>query len=762
MLASNGKFDHMTRDRSVPENLPNTGPTFLQIMKRVAYPCVPYVIAVVLCVLILVPVWHLRGTDLTVPLGVASDNNFSQALVANFVRDGHYYVDPLLGAPGEQELYDYPLPHWAHLILFSIVRLFTHNPGLAINLVFFASYPLVALTSLYAFRRLGISTGLAIAGAILYAFIPFHQRRNEGHLILSFYYLVPLMAMVAVWTSMGHELFRFAKEDTNTDGPWITRDGLVAILVCILCGWDNPYYAFFGAALLGVGGLLGWLRHNNWRTLLAAVVLIGVLTASLFIGLFPNILYVHQNGRVTVAQRFPVESEVYALTLIQLLAPVTDHRVPALANWKNRFSAQAVLVNENETAALGVVGAAGLLALLVCLFVRRCPEVLYSISVMNLFCILLGTIGGFGAVFSFLITPQLRCFNRISVYISFFCIAAVLLLLDLLAAKWSDQARRPAVLLIFPSLLLLIGVPDQVPRGMMSSRQQVETQYRQDAHFVRQIEASVPPHSMIFQLPYFPFPETPPIRDMTDYDEMKGYLHSGSLRWSYGAMKGRDTDRWLAGVSGQPVERMLHSVASAGFAGIYIDRYGYADRATALESQLRLLLGGDPIVSENGRLSFFPLDLKAVASRKVQVPSEQRIDISFAQLAWSGVVDQITGVSGQEDFGRWSDSAEVKLEMSWPLPRSFELHLRASAFGPNADLPFSIRIGSETRTFRLSSAETELSFAFTTDGTDTLITIGVPKPTSPAQLGVSGDDRLLGIALRQISIVPMSSNVKGN
>jgi phosphoglycerol transferase len=226
---------------------------------------------------------------------------------------------------------------------------------------------------------------------------------------------------------------------------------------------------------------------------------------------------------------------------------------------------------------------------------------------MNLFCILLGTIGGFGAVFSFLITPQLRCFNRISVYISFFCIAAVLLLLDLLAAKWSGKARRPAVLLIFPSLLLLIGVPDQVPRGMMAGRKQLETQYRQDGYFIRQIEGSVPSHSMIFQLPYVPFPETPPIHEMKDYDQMRGYLQSGSLRWSYGAMNGRETDRWLSAVAGQSIEQMVHSITAAGFAGIYIDRYGYVDHAAALESQLRKLLDERPLVSDTGRLSFFLL-----------------------------------------------------------------------------------------------------------------------------------------------------------
>lgn len=44
---------------------------------------------------------------------------------------------------------------------------------------------------------------------------------------------------------------------------------------------------------------------------------------------------------------------------------------------------------------------------------------------VNLFAFLLGTVGGFGAVFSFVIRPQLRGLNRISVYIAFFSIAAV-------------------------------------------------------------------------------------------------------------------------------------------------------------------------------------------------------------------------------------------------------------------------------------------------------------------------------------------------
>ena len=297
----------------------------------------PYVITAVLCVLILIPAWHLRKMDLTVPLDIVSDYNLSQEMVAILVRDSHYYVNPLLGAPGQQELYDFPILPWTHVIVLEAVRLFTRNPGLAINLFYFLGYPLVAVTSLYALRRLGVSTGLAIAGAILYAFIPFHQLRNEGHLIYSCYYMVPLMALVVVWVSTGHELFHFSHKATNGSMRWLTRDGAVSLVICLFTGWDNPYYAFFGAALLAVAALLGWLHSRYRGSLVAAAILLVVLISSFGAGLLPNLNYVHQHGRASAAQRLPVESETYGLTVVQMLAPVTNHRLPALANGRTNL-----------------------------------------------------------------------------------------------------------------------------------------------------------------------------------------------------------------------------------------------------------------------------------------------------------------------------------------------------------------------------------------------------------------------------------------
>jgi hypothetical protein len=101
--------------------------------------------------------------------------------------------------------------------------------------------------------------------------------------------------------------------------------------------------------------------------------------------------------------------------------------------------------------------------------------------------------------------------------------ASLLFALDMLVPRWDNKELRPVCMVVFPTPLLVIGIPDQVPRGLMSGRKLVEAQYKQEGAFVQKIEAVVPWRSMIFQLPYFPFPEGPAVYNMTDYQEMKGY-----------------------------------------------------------------------------------------------------------------------------------------------------------------------------------------------------------------------------------------------
>src|ERR1035438_4284355 len=184
LVAPDTQTNPVLRDNPLPRRL-----------QSIAQSVFPYFLAATICVLVLNSLYHLRQVDLTIPLYYLGDSTYYDVVVKNFVETGHYNINPLLGAPGRQEMYDFPITHATHFLGFAILRLFTHSYGLVINLYYLLTYPLIAMTSLYAFRRFGISTGLSITGGVLFAFLPFHVFRAENHLMHSSYYLVPLLVL---------------------------------------------------------------------------------------------------------------------------------------------------------------------------------------------------------------------------------------------------------------------------------------------------------------------------------------------------------------------------------------------------------------------------------------------------------------------------------------------------------------------------------------------------------------------------------------
>ncbi len=73
-------------------------------------------------------------------------------------------------------------------------------------------------------------------------------------------------------------------------------------------------------------------------------------------------------------------------------------------------------------------------------------------------------------------------------------------------------------------------------------------------------------------------------------------------------MKGRGKDQLKQYISCLKPSEMVSKVQALGFSGIYIDRYGYQDNARKLEASLKEVLMINPIVSEDGRLSFFSFE----------------------------------------------------------------------------------------------------------------------------------------------------------
>ncbi|MDD5036040.1 MAG: glycosyltransferase family 39 protein [Methylococcaceae bacterium] len=126
--------------------------------------------------------------------------------------------------------------------------------------------------------------------------------------------------------------------------------------------------------------------------------------------------------------------------------------------------------------------------------------------------------------------------------------------------------------------------------------------------------------------------------------------------------------------------------------------------------------------------------------------------IDFKKSSWPGLVNRASGLAAPEEWGSWSNAKKVKLDLKYPLPKEFDLHLQAHAFGPNIDHTFVFSIGRDKRNFRLSSLPQDIELSFKTDGTEKSIVIEIPKPISPKELGLSSDDRQLGIGLAELRI----------
>jgi phosphoglycerol transferase len=231
-----------------------------------------------------------------------------------------------------------------------------------------------------------------------------------------------------------------------------------------------------------------------------------------------------------------------------------------------------------------------------------------KLSVVNGFALFVATYAGFGVAIG-AVVPQIRVYARMFVYVAFFSFAALALLLDRLGDRPRRTRRGAALFAAGLTGLLVVGLLDQVSPGILPDYGASATRWRSDAEITARIEKALPAGSMVFTLPYMPFPESPiPYPGtMNDYDHMRGYMHSSTLRWSYGAMKGRSTDLWQRAVAGADAAEMIIELRAKGFDGIWLNRDGYADRGEDLVRRLQKELRVEPLSSPDRSIVFFRL-----------------------------------------------------------------------------------------------------------------------------------------------------------
>ncbi len=698
----------------------------------------------------------LSGFEFGVPITYGDGDSLQIWMYMRRILDAPWFpfASERLGAPFGTSEVDYPEAEALHYVLLKAIGLVADDWVVIANTFILAGFALAACTMYFLLRWLCVRPLLAIAGGVLFAFLPYHFLRLTpyAHVFLASYWNVPIAAWLALrcWPSP-----KFATPNSDPRGrPWL---GLAFGALAV--GGAGIYYAFFGCFVILVAGaaaaastrMVGSARPAA-QTILAVCVVVAAQLA-------PSLAHRATVGpNPEAADRSPVESELTGLKIIQLVLPQPSHPVPAARDLATRYAMSAPLTNENQASSLGLLGSVGLLILAVAAFVRMArgggpATVTEKLALFAIAAVALGTIGGVGAIFAWTVSPLIRSYNRISIFVGAFSIAALMLLAESAVQHMRDSTfGRPTALALIVAGVVAGGLWDQT-RAFDQTRHARE--FMADREFIARVEQALPPEAMVYQLPYHPYPETGPAGAMQDYDLLRGYLHSNGLRWSYGAMKGREGDRWLRALSKRPIAEQLDIAAESGFGAVYVDRSAYADRGVALEVVLRERLGPPLATSADGRLVTYRL----APTGKVPVPLERlRIPMSepiqFADREFPRYVARVEGFSGREPWGRWTDGPVARIRFVQPLPPRFTLALDiARVYGPNRDQPVGVRIGDEERTFTAGGPAT-VEFAFDLRHPVDTIEFAIPQPASPYSRGESGDRRALGIGLGALHIVP--------
>ena len=408
---------------------------------------------------------------------------------------------------------------------------------------------------------------------------------------------------------------------------WASRRSLGTIAICALIGSENLYYATFAAALIAVATLIG-LFLKRARSALAGVAIVALIALTVGANLAPSLLYRAEHGANTSLARsaaFTEQSdEAFSLRPSNLILPVPESRIAPLRRLAAKYDHEiAPGYCESCYASLGTVGSVGLLWLIVCalgtlvagggwLGARRLSR---HAGVGVLVAVALGTVGGLASLIEVFVTPDIRAWNRISVFIAFLAMLAVGLLLDGLRDRLRTRRFGAQLAGVALAAVLVFGVYDQTSSSFVPQYAATAREWNSDASFVRASEARLPRGASVFQLPYVPFPEgypeTPVGDQIATYSPKdaarRGYLHSATLRWSYAATKGRP-ENWTAALAGQPLSYAVAAAAAAGFDGLWVDPAGYeAGKAVQMRSALQTMLGQTPLLSPRGDLWFFDL-----------------------------------------------------------------------------------------------------------------------------------------------------------
>lgn len=723
----------------------------------------------VACLLVLTSVLLVVATKvplsrLDVPYTYSGDAVDKLAQIQTVAETGWLFDSPRLGYPFGYDRLDFPRFDSLNYALMGPVAAVTGEAGLAMNLYYLASYYLIGLAALFAFRQLGLSFATATLCALVYAFLPYHQIRGVAHLTNGAYFLVPLALLTLTWVARAALTL-----DATSRRSWS-----IALGTAILLPLQTPYNGVFFGLLCAAAGAIALAGIPRWRAVWPACVLVVAVSTSFVLEQVPAIRHGASAGpNPAVATRTAAESELYALRVNQLVLPPTFHRLEPFANAKRAFDASvAVPAVESRDQYLGILGLLGVLGLAWSLArmagINRTErsELEVHVAVAALFAIVIlayAVSSGFNTVFSHFVTTKIRATNRIFPFLAFPV---------LLGAGWVLQSlltriRHPLPRYAMFAAVGVVALADATTPKLLAGHAALVRQFDSDREFFSAVERELAPGAAVFEMPVAWYPEQGPLGKMPDYESFKPYLHSRRLRFSYGGANGREGHAWASTIQSLPTDVMVSQLRRQGFSAVLVHAHAYASRDfERLMAGLREASGHAARKSADGRWHLFVIaDTAPPPDGRILVAATY--DPRSAALAFGlgqvGGLALVRGWAAPEEWGVWSlgASSDLRLRLDPRPADDVMLVLDARVLLGKLVPARTVVVKSGERTlaearyeFGKQAPPLRVRVPNSLIGWDGLLDLRfeVSPVASPRTAGTNADDRPLGIGLVSLSI----------
>ncbi|HTA31370.1 MAG TPA: hypothetical protein VK731_12840 [Candidatus Cybelea sp.] len=507
--------------------------------------------------------------------GLAIDAWLKSGSEGNFiplVEEG----SPRLNAPYDANWYDYPSNgKFIYFLLGMASKVIGFFPAATLGVV--CAYVFAAISFYLCCRLLHHSPLWSFVGAVLFSLTYDTVFRNWAQLQLAYDYMLPF-AMLSVWLIM-------ASKRMEPGG----RLAWICLGTSFMMGLDLPYYTgMYGQFLCFAmaAQLLGRRRKENLRI---GAMSMGITVATFLVYNGRTLIYGWTHGKNSLAlARNYFETELYALKPIEFFIPPPEHHIDALARIGEHYRASAWVKGEMFYPYLGLIASIGLVWMFVEMFQllnrkpkQKLPRRFPAFGPQVSWIVLYSVIGGVNCMIGFCGFQLFRASNRYSIFVSLLALMFLVARMSVLTRRWSAGWKYGLA-----AAVLLIGLDDQLPSR--SSPEEVGRSDRllaSDRAFGETLEEKLPHGAMVFQMPVMAFPEGLPIRDVSTYEMFRPYLFTKTIRFSYGAVRGRPREDWQYEVEKLPPAEIIATLEKYGFSALYLNRKCYADNGEGILKQ---------------------------------------------------------------------------------------------------------------------------------------------------------------------------------